>query len=114
MITIEYCAEGEPVSDFEYRDWLEKIKNYPDGHFQVSTTIPIQAVRLAVARGVLPHQGVCFLYESKIIRVNEYGAILDWPPGFADVDTYHAEEILRTAMARRRRERSQAQVHEVR
>lgn len=40
------------------------------------------------------------------VKVNEYGAIIDWPEGFFDQSTQEAEEILRAAMQRRRAERT--------
>lgn len=40
------------------------------------------------------------------VKVNEYGAILDWPEGFFDQSTQEAEEILRAAMEKRRAEKN--------
>lgn len=39
------------------------------------------------------------------IKVNEYGAILDWPEGFFDQSQFEAEEILRAAAAKRKKQR---------
>jgi predicted ATPase len=41
------------------------------------------------------------------VKVNEYGAILDWPEGFFDQSTQEAEDILRAAMKKRRAERNE-------
>ena len=41
----------------------------------------------------------------KEIKVNEYGAILDWPEGFFDQSQLEAEEILKAAAKKRRAER---------
>ena len=40
------------------------------------------------------------------VKVNEYGAIMEWPEGFFDQSTQEAEDILRAAMRKRRAERS--------
>jgi predicted ATPase len=40
------------------------------------------------------------------VKVNEYGAILDWPEGFFDQSSRETEEILHAAMKKRRSERS--------
>lgn len=39
--------------------------------------------------------------DFREIKVNEYGAILDWPEGFFDQSSREAEEILRAAMAKK-------------
>jgi predicted ATPase len=39
------------------------------------------------------------------VKVNEYGAILDWPEGFFDQSPREAEDILKAAMKKRRAER---------
>ena len=39
------------------------------------------------------------------VKVNEYGAILEWPEGFFDQSPQEAEDILRAAMKKRRAER---------
>jgi predicted ATPase len=37
------------------------------------------------------------------VRINEYGAILDWPEGFFDQSPREAEDILRAAMAKKQK-----------
>lgn len=39
------------------------------------------------------------------VKVNEFGAILDWPEGFFDQSQFESESILRTAAAKRKRQR---------
>lgn len=39
------------------------------------------------------------------VKVNEYGAITDWPEGFFDQSPREAENILRAAVAKRKKER---------
>ncbi len=41
------------------------------------------------------------------VKVNEYGAITDWPEGFFDQSPREAENILRAAVAKRKKEREE-------
>jgi hypothetical protein len=61
----------------------------------------IEAALTAIAEGALNHEQVRFVYETVYIYPNEYGAILDWPHGFADYSIRSAERRL-AAQARRR------------
>lgn len=46
------------------------------------------------------------------VKVNEYGAILEWPEGFFDQSPREAEDILRAAMKKRRAERKSGAQHD--
>jgi len=107
MITIEYCEHGNPVSDFNYSDWIHDVKKTTQDHtFRVSTQLPIDLVRLAIVRGELSHSDVTFLYCGHCFQANEYGAIQSRPTGFCDRITGASEDILRCAMKKRKQERS--------
>jgi hypothetical protein len=110
MITIDYCPTGEKVSDFEYKTWLEKVRMASRGErndeiFSVANSVPIKAVQLAIALGDINCCDVRFLFGDKYFSANRFGAIVDWPEGFADVEVKLSEDILRCAMARRKIER---------
>ena len=104
MITIEYAENGQAVSDFNYKDWLDNVKaNVGRDHtFIVSTSVPIYAVRLAIVRGELDCSKIVFKYSNEVFQANEYGAIPDRPFGFCDVENRLAEDILRFAMKKRK------------
>jgi len=42
----------------------------------------------------------------KPVNINEYGAILDWPEGFFDQSQHEAEDILKAAIEKNRKERN--------
>ena len=42
------------------------------------------------------------------VKVNEYGAILEWPEGFFDQSQREAEDILRAAMTKRRKQKRES------
>lgn len=104
MITIEYAENGQPVSDFNYKYWLDNVKaNIGHDHtFVVSTSIPIYAVRLSIVLGEIDFNKIVFKYSNEVFQANKYGAIEKWPFGFCDLETRIAEDILRYAMKKRR------------
>ena len=104
MIIIEYTERGQPVSDFNYGDWLDNVKrNIDSDHtFVVSTSVPIAAIRLAIVRGEIDHSKIVFRYSDEVFQANEYGAIPNWPSGFCDIENRFAEDILKCAMRKKR------------
>jgi predicted ATPase len=48
-----------------------------------------------------PPEGSTF----KEVRINEYGAVMDWPEGFFDQSQQEAEAILRAAAKKRKTQR---------
>jgi hypothetical protein len=116
MITIEYTKYGTPVSDFETDKWMkmivhcqncdcDKLNKIPDFNFCVSTSILFSVIRLAIVKGELDYKQIKFKFEDKIISINEYGAITDWPNGFADLDISLSQDILQLAMKKRKNEK---------
>ncbi len=112
MISIEYCKGGEAVSDFEVEQWFPKILEYAQlptwVNGAISTTPPLDRIRQAIAEGELDHNKVCFVFNGKEIKVNQYGAVQDWTNGFCDTGVKISEKILRAAMKTRKIERNKA------
>jgi len=102
MIVIEYCEEGLPVSDFNYKDWLNLVKNTRVDHcFKVSTSLPIQLIRLAIVKGEISRDDIIFKYFENTFQANQYGAIANWPLGFCDREIGICEEIIRCAFKKK-------------
>lgn len=116
MVTIKYEESGEAVSDFSIEEWLENIEiavadvgnTIWERNFSVSTSLPIFAVKRAVAQGRISKDAVQFMYQDEIIRINQYGAILKWPSGFADLEAIYCEDILRAGVNTRKAERAES------
>jgi len=104
MITIEYTAHGEPISDFNYHDWLTYIKNNIDSNqtFVVSTSILFFAIRLAICNGEIDESKINFKYQNKILEIDEYGKIHHWPNGFADAEFNLVRNILSCSATKRK------------
>lgn len=106
MIYIEYAKHGAAISDFDYEEWIDRIKTclemmkkvtYSMGHdikFMVSTSVPISAVRLAICKGEINHAHIAFIYKNKIFQADKNGRIENWPDGFADKEGDFAEALL--------------------
>jgi hypothetical protein len=58
-------------------------------------------VREAISNVEIDHTKVQF--KDKIFQTNEYGAILDWPNGFADIESKTITNILANAIKRRKK-----------
>jgi len=104
MITIEYTETGEAISDFNYEHWLNNVKNNLDSNnvFKVSTSVPVYAVRLAIAKGEIDHTKVKFKYKDRESSVNKYGVVNYWPAGFADVIDILTSKIIETSIIKRK------------
>jgi len=88
VITIEYCAEGEAVSDFAVEEWWEKVRTQAamglSARSRVSTGLAIDRVRVGIVDGELPHQDVEFLFRGECLRLDADGFTDRWPNGFCD------------------------------
>ena len=104
MVTIEYSEYGQSVSDFDYGDWLDDVKENIESNrtFSVSTGIPIHAIRLAICKGEIDCEKVFFKYLGETFQANEYGAFFHWPNGFASVDVDLSFELIKCARNKRK------------
>ena len=109
IANIAYTPVGRAVSDFDVEAFVAQVlaetaeaSTDPDRRllYQVSTENAIHAVRKAVAEGRLDHNLVRFSFRHRGITVNRYGAITEWPEGFARLSGDTAEAILVAASAR--------------
>ena len=95
MITIIYCAEGEAVSDFGVEEWWAKVQAYGGNVLlRVSTTPPIDRVRVAVCEGDLLPEDVEIEYKGRIQHPDSDGRLAWWPKGFCDIAMRLLERLL--------------------
>jgi hypothetical protein len=111
MLTVEYAEHGHAVSDFDYKRWLDNAKaiiaSGKNAKLAVSTAMPIHALRLAIALGEIAPDAVTFEFWGQHIQANTFGALSEWPVGFADRDGAISADILRVATRKRRQQAGQ-------
>lgn len=82
------CIEFDAVNGIAIPDGLAEsyvqslIDNPPDSTFVVSSSIFIQALRVAIKEGRLLHSDVIITFNSEQIPINSSGSISQWPKGF--------------------------------
>lgn len=107
MITIEYGPNGKTISDFEIEYWKNFVVKYIESkqNFEilVSNEIMIHSIRALIAGEKISCKDVAFKYKDKIFFANEYGAIENWPRGFAELSIDVCEEILSYTTNKRRK-----------
>lgn len=92
MLRIEYCADGEAVSDFAVEEWFERVRG--GGDFKVSTTLAVTRVRVAVREGDLLPEGVMFIYKGFGQSPTKNGRLYHWFNGFCDAYDRLLERLL--------------------
>lgn len=108
MITMEYCAEGTAVSDWDVEVVFGVLAAPPrgDARIKYSTANIFHRVRQGIAEEEVDHRHVLFVFDGQSVVVNEYGMIHDWPRGFLSNGDVHSK-ILRAGVYKRKRRRAE-------
>ena len=80
MITIDYCKEGRPVSDFETENFVKRIieeSKQSDVEIEVSTTNVITYICMLISQDKLSCYGVTIKENHVKKEVNKYGDVKD-------------------------------------
>ena len=90
MITIHFSKDGEAVTDFNYKEYIEKIKNanasyHPQLNYTLSTSLGILCIQKMVVDGDVCCDDIQFEYDGKIITIDKYGDFGDLPDGFGSI-----------------------------
>ena len=101
-VTLNYTVFGHPITEWDVEHWWnvasEHIRNGTDATFDVSTDLPINRARVAIAEGEVKHTDLVFQAGGVPFEVNEYGACPDWPGKAMLLDVIYAERIMTGAM----------------
>jgi len=90
------AANGTAIPDGLAESYVQAlIDNPPDSPFVVSSSIFIQALRVAVKEGRLQHSDVIIIFNSEPIPIDSKGAISEWPKGFCSLEREFLVRILR-------------------
>ena len=93
MIIVEHCPEGQAINDFKVMEFAAKIwaehvraESTEDLLVKVSSATVILAFRVLVKKGEIPpYSGVVFRYKDRLIRIDHYGELSEYPAGWADI-----------------------------
>lgn len=100
MITIEYIPTGLAISDNEAENFVFSLKD--NDFVSVSTSNVIFAAKVLSLEHNIPVQ---FMFNGNIIKMNEYGAIHDWPKGFCDYILNWNSKVIQFAVNKRKKEK---------
>ena len=106
MVTVIYCQDGLPVTEWNIDKWVATFlsKKDTDSTFRVSTELPILAVRKAIASDEVSYDDVQFQVGERLIKLNEYGNYpMGWPRELGTCSGYLCEELIRAQMMKRHR-----------
>ncbi|MFF2531340.1 hypothetical protein ACFVS2_20770 [Brevibacillus sp. NPDC058079] len=107
MITINYCVEGTPYSDFEAEAVVEQwFRNGGSSVYHVSTENVISFVRVMVAESKVSHTDVQIQYNGENLEMNEYAVFKKWAKGFCDFNNENATRIIKAQNAKRKSRRN--------
>ena len=110
MIRVEYCENGFAVPDFgvesKYQILLKLQKRNPEYLWadEFSTAPIFNRIRVGIVEGDLTKEDVEFVFEGKILSMNDYARIDGWPNGFLDLGISFCERLL-TAQSKMYKER---------
>ena len=99
MITIIYDARnGIAIPDGQISDVVDSIvesgRMGRDETHMFSTSIVIDALRLAVKEKRINHDQIVFSFNNQTIRVDPFGNLEQWPEGFCDLWTKILIELI--------------------
>lgn len=99
MVTIEYCSEGKPISEFDLEEFVRLVKlsvKY-DFYLKISTSAPFLALSIAIIKGVIDYKQVVFKINNIVYELDKYG----WPgtiEGFCNIEKRLVEEREKAAL----------------
>lgn len=86
MIRIEYCEEGQAISDFGIDEFILKAYEANES-IKVSTENVLYKIRALAAKGTIDYSQVFLVYKEQEMTINPCGRInIDtYPKGFMDL-----------------------------
>lgn len=110
-ITVEYCENGLPVSDFNcekiYQGILEIYQeNKRDINLKISNEILIERLALGIVQDQIDCEDLFIIFKNERLYMNKHGIIIHWPSGFCDTrfNIIHKKIQLETTKRKKIRE----------
>lgn len=83
MITIEYCKDGTPISDFEMDEFVNDIKKLIENNvtktLKISNELVIRYIQFEILKNEIDYRNIVLKFEGKIIEFDEDGIMKDYP-----------------------------------
>lgn len=115
MITVEYCAEGIPVSDFAIEQYMvlinSSLQHDHNQHWRFSTSPIFDAIRVEVLEERIDYQQIQFLFNGKEIKLDKYGKMSSTPRGFIDPQSDYWEKLILGGLAKWKKEKEERGGH---
>ncbi len=103
LLTVVYePVSGDVVPDAMINTYVENMITHR-GVYTVGSSIIVDAVRRAIALDKIDHRDVAFSFEGRLLSVNAFGRIPEWPVGFADIRDGITSDILKAGIAKSKR-----------
>jgi len=112
MLTVRYDPlYGNVVPDGHVAAYVNgvvaRMHDIAEDMVTVGSELLINEFRLRVARGVIPHDQIEFMFNEEILPIRPTGKLDEWPHGFCDYGTTQTYELIKLA-AKRARARQEA------
>lgn len=107
MVTIEYCNDGKPISDFGFHKYLIPImlnsqRTDIDITYKFSTSIPFRKIQIGILQGAIDYKNIQIKFRGETFKLDKYGTSNNWPEGCADIYSRLSEEFLKLMISKRR------------
>ena len=78
MKTINYNKEGESVSDYKIKEWVDNFINSDDSHASISTAMIIDEIRARIKEGKIDCGAIRIIVDGSPFRIDKDGRSNDW------------------------------------
>lgn len=89
MITIEYCKDGTPISDFEMDEFVHDIKRLIENNvtktLKISNELVIRYIQFEILKNEIDYRNVVLKFGDNIIEIDEDGLIKKLPVNLLNV-----------------------------
>ena len=108
MLKLEYHPEGALCNDFNAINFAkslwESTKVGPQ-HVKVGNWLIIEASRVLITEGIIPHDQLFVVYNGNIMEVNKYAAYKDFNRDIPSHSLDFSEKIVKYGIKVRKQER---------
>lgn len=112
MLVVEYDARnGGAIPDGLVEEYVKqeimihealKEQGGGDRHICTGGEVVVNGFRLAIVKGEIKANEICFLFKGEKIQANKYGNLESWPIGFCDIGMDLAGDILTYQVSKRK------------